>query len=79
MEQININYGGQDSQSRASSVIPANYDDLQDQLQAALTRIAVLEGNLQEECQAWQQAEAKFVFESNLADWLAALVLPQQT
>ena len=58
MEQININYGGQDSQSRASSVIPANYDDLQDQLQAALTRIAVLEGNLQEERQAWQQAEA---------------------
>ena len=58
MEQININYGGQDSQSRASSVIPANYDDLQDQLQAALTRIAVLEGNLQEECQAWQQTEA---------------------
>ena len=58
MEQININYGGQDSQSRASSVIPANYDDLQDQLQAALTRIAVLEGNLQEECQAQQQAEA---------------------
>ena len=58
MEQIKINYGGQDSQSRASSVIPANYDDLQDQLQAALTRIAVLEGNLQEECQAWHQAEA---------------------
>ena len=58
MEQININYGGQDSQSRASSLIPANYDDLQDQLQAALTRIAALEGNLQEECQAWQQAEA---------------------
>ena len=52
MEQININYGGQDSQSRASSVIPANYDDLQDQLQAALTRIAALEGNLQEEHQA---------------------------
>jgi len=52
MEQININYGGQDSQSRASSVIPANYDDLQDQLQAALTRIAALEGNLQEERQA---------------------------
>ena len=50
MEQININYGGQDSQSRASSVIPANYDDLQGQLQAALTRIAALEGNLQEEC-----------------------------
>ena len=49
MEQININYGGQDSQSRASSVIPANYDDLQDQLQAALMRIAALEGNLQEE------------------------------
>ena len=58
MEQININYGGQDSQSRASSVIPANYDDLQDQLQAALTRIAALEGSLQEERQAWQQAEA---------------------
>ena len=58
MEQININYSRQDSQSRASSVIPANYDDLQDQLQAALTRIAVLEGNLQEECQAQQQAEA---------------------
>ena len=58
MEQININYGGQDSQSRASSVIPANYDDLQDQLQAALTRIAALEGNLQEERQARQQAEA---------------------
>ena len=58
MEQININYGGQDSQSRASSVIPANYDDLQDQLQAALTRIAALEGNVQDECQARQQAEA---------------------
>ena len=57
MEQININYGGQDSQSRASSVIPANYD-LQDQLRAALTRIAALEGNLQEERQARQQAEA---------------------
>ena len=52
MEQININYGGQDSQSRASSVIPANYDDLQDQLQAALTSIAALEGNLEEERQA---------------------------
>ena len=52
MEQININYGGLDSQYRASSVIPANYDDLQDQLLAALTRIAVLEGNLQEERQA---------------------------
>ena len=51
MEYININYGGQDSQSRASSIIPANYDDLQDQLQAALTRIAVLEGNLEEERQ----------------------------
>ena len=58
MDQININYGGQDSQSRASSVIPANYDDLQDHLQAALTRIAALEGNLQEERQARQQAEA---------------------
>ena len=58
MDQININYGGQDSQSRASSVIPANYNDLQDQLQAALTRIAVLEGNLQEDFQARQQAEA---------------------
>ena len=58
MEQININYGGQDSQSRASSVIPANYDDLQGQLQAALTRIAALEGSLQEERQARQQAEA---------------------
>ena len=58
MEQININYGGQDSQSRASSAIPANYDDLQDQLQAALMRIAALEGNLQEERQARQQAEA---------------------
>ena len=58
MEQININYGDQDSQSRASSVIPANYDDLQDQLQAALTRIAALEGNLQEERQVRQQAEA---------------------
>ena len=58
MEQISINYGGQGSQSRASSVISANYDDLQDQLQAALTRIAALEGNLQEECQVWQQAEA---------------------
>ena len=58
MEQININYGGQDSQSRASSVIPANYDDLQEQLQAALMRIAALEGNLQEARQAWQQAEA---------------------
>ena len=58
MEQVNINYGGQDSQSRASSVIPANYDDLQDQLQAVLTRIAALKGNLQEECQARQQAEA---------------------
>ena len=58
MEQININYGGQDSQSRASSVILANYDDLQDQLQAALTRIAVFEDNLQEERQARQQAEA---------------------
>ena len=58
MDQININYGGQDSQSRASSIIPANYDDLQDQLQAALMRIAVLEGNLQEERQARQQAEA---------------------
>ena len=58
MEQININYGRQDSQSRASSVIPANYDDLQDQLQAALTRIAALEGNLQEERQVQQQAEA---------------------
>ena len=57
MDQININYGGQDSQSRASSIIPANYDDLQDQLQAALTRIAALEGNLQEERQARQQAE----------------------
>ena len=42
MEQININYGGQDSQLRASSVIPANYDDLQDQLQAALTRVVAL-------------------------------------
>ena len=61
MEQININYGGQDSQSRASSVIPANFDDLQDQLQAALTRIAALEGNLQEERQAQQQAEANAV------------------
>ena len=58
MDQININYGGQDSQSRASSVIPANYDDLQDQLRATLTRIAALEGNLQEEQQAQQQAEA---------------------
>ena len=58
MDQININYRGQDSQSRASSVIPANYDDLQDQLQAALTRSAALQGNLQEECQARQQAEA---------------------
>ena len=58
MEQITINYGGQDSQSRAPSVIPANYDDLQDQLQAALTRIAVLEGNLQEERQVRQQAKA---------------------
>ena len=58
MENININYGGQDSQSRASSVIPANYDDLQDQLQAALTRIAALEGNLAAERQARQQAEA---------------------
>ena len=58
MEQININYGRQDSQSRASSVILANYDGLQDQLQAALTRIAALEGNLQEERQARQQAEA---------------------
>ena len=58
MEQININYGGQDRQSRASSVIPANYDDLQVQLQAALTKIAALEGNLQEECQAQQQVEA---------------------
>ena len=58
MEQININYGGQDSQSRASSVIPANYDDIQDQLQAALTRIAALKGNLQEERQARLQAEA---------------------
>ena len=58
MEQININYGGQDSQSRASSVIPANYDDLQDQLQAALTRILALEGNLQNERQVGQQAEA---------------------
>ena len=58
MENININYGGQDSQSRASSVIPANYDDLQDQLQAALTRIATLEGNLATERQARQQAEA---------------------
>ena len=44
--------------SRGLSVIPANYDDLQDQLQAALTRIAALEGNLQEERQARQQAEA---------------------
>ena len=52
MEQININYGGQESQSRTSLVIPANYDDLQDQLQAALMRIAALEGNLQEEHQA---------------------------
>ena len=58
MEQININYGGQDSQLRASSVISANYDDLQDQLQAALTMIAALEGNLQEERQVRQQAEA---------------------
>ena len=58
MEQININYGGQDSQSRASSMIPANYDDLQDYLQAALTRIAALEGNLEVERQARQQAEA---------------------
>ena len=58
MEQININYGGQDSQSRASSVILANYNDLKDQLQAALTRIVALEANLQEEHQAWQQAEA---------------------
>ena len=58
MEQININYVRQDSQSRASSIILANYDDLQDQLQAALMRIAVLEGNLQEKCQAQQQAEA---------------------
>ena len=58
MDQININYGGQDSQSRASSVILANYDDLQDQLQAALTRIVALEGNLQEERQVRQQAEA---------------------
>ena len=58
MEQININYRGQDSQSRASSVILANNDDLQDQLQAALTRIAALEGNLQEERQVRQQTEA---------------------
>ena len=58
MENININYGGQDSQSRSSNVIPANYDDLQDQLQAALTRIAALEGNLEAERQARQQAEA---------------------
>ena len=58
MEQMNINYIGQDSQSRASSVIPANYDDLQDQLQAALRRIAALEGNLREEFQVRQQAEA---------------------
>ena len=35
-----------------------NYNDLQDQLQAALTRIAALEGNLEEEHQARQQAEA---------------------
>ena len=58
MDQININYGGQDSQLRASSVFPANYDDLQDQLRAALMRIAALEGNLEEEHQARQQAEA---------------------
>ena len=58
MDQININYGGQNSQSRASSVIPANYDDLQDQLQVALMRIVALEGNLEEEHQARQQAEA---------------------
>ena len=58
MEQININCGGQDSQSRASSIIPPNYNDLQDQLQAALTRIAALEGNLDAERQARQQVEA---------------------
>ena len=58
MEYININYRGQDSKSRASSVIPANYNGLQDQLQAALTRIAVLEGNLEEERQVRQQVEA---------------------
>ena len=40
-------------------MIPANYDnDLQDQLQAALTRIVALEGNLEEERQVQQQAEA---------------------
>ena len=39
-------------------MIPANYDDLQDQLQAALMRIAVLEGNLEEECHMQQQVEA---------------------
>ena len=30
------------------------------------------------ECTDVTEAEAKFVFESNLADWLAALVLPHQ-
>ena len=30
------------------------------------------------ECTDVAAAEAKFVFESNLADWLAALVLPHQ-
>ena len=39
-------------------MIPAHYEDLQDQLQVALMRIAALEGNLEEERQAQQQAEA---------------------
>ena len=30
------------------------------------------------ECTDVAEAEAKFVFESNLVDWLAALVLPHQ-
>ena len=32
LDQININYGGQDHQYEASSFIPTNYDDLQVQL-----------------------------------------------
>ena len=58
MEQINLNNNGQDNWSAVPlSAIPANYDDLQDWLQAALMNIAALEGNRAAEYQARQQAE----------------------
>ena len=57
MEWININYSSQELQFKAFPVIPANYNDLQAQLQAGLTRIEALEGNVAAECQVWKLAE----------------------